>query len=178
MIAKIGDLLVWDNLSCHHALAVLKKLEEAGITVVFTPSKISWLISLLDNQIFANVKNRYRKWVDSRYGDFTQEEKQDAIFSIFESLRGSKELQSSFFKCGFPLYHLEVPQLQKGKLIREQLVNSQFVFSKQSIDLYRFNRIPILHHIWTRRLQALLIHTLYCSDIIIITQVVCILFKY
>jgi hypothetical protein len=42
LVASYGDILVLDNLSAHKVIGVLRELQEGGITVLFTPSRMAW----------------------------------------------------------------------------------------------------------------------------------------
>ncbi len=43
-IAKEGDILVVDNLKSHYSVFVLDRFRSAGITVIFTSSRLAYLV--------------------------------------------------------------------------------------------------------------------------------------
>ncbi len=68
-VASGGDILLMDNLNSHHSIFVLDPhLRATGITVLFTSAGHAYLVSPLDNFIFAFMKNQWRKWVTNKGG--------------------------------------------------------------------------------------------------------------
>lgn len=77
--ATRGDLLLMDNLNAHKSPVALEKLRVAGVSVLFFPPYMAYLMSPLDNFIFATIKNDYRDWVRQTGGEFSPIDKEDFI---------------------------------------------------------------------------------------------------
>ncbi|KAL9644278.1 hypothetical protein ABK040_005739 [Willaertia magna] len=118
-----GDIVVMDNLRCHHNKTVKKIFEDAGINIVYTPSRLAYLTNSLDNFIFASIKNMYREWRTQNlniYEDF-ENKKEIAIRNIFNSIVESETLFKSMAVCGMPLVSPVQPLLNVNLSIYEQI---------------------------------------------------------
>ncbi len=59
--AASGDILIWDNLSCHKNPNILKFLKDHSIKVLFTPPYSACSLSPLDNSLFSQLKAILRR---------------------------------------------------------------------------------------------------------------------
>ncbi len=166
-IAKDGDILVMDNLKCHHSNEVVKKIRAAGISIIYTPARLAYLVSPLDNFIFGYMKNKWRQWLSSMNGHFTKEEKQEFLFEVFQQVKHSELLMASFMRCGLPSYHPQL-RLDINKPIEQHVNKGQF----SELDTEWYKSSPTAQLMREKRVMTKLYDYLYFADISIICSTV------
>ncbi len=148
-IAKEGDILVIDNLNSHHSVSVLDRLWSSGITLIFIPSRLAYLVSPLDNYIFAYMKNQWRTWFTVKQGIFSKEEKQLFLGQLLRRVTNSELLLSSFMGCGLSMFHPQEVQLDETLPLEKYLTKNQF----SSFDTQWYKSSPLAQMVKGRRLS-------------------------
>ncbi len=164
-IASPGDILVMDNLNSHHSASVLQKLRDADIAVIFTPARLAYLVSPLDNFVFGFMKNQWRAWVSEKRGMFSKDEKQEYLAALLGRVTNSELLLSSFMRCGMPMFHPGEVKLDVELPLEKHVVRGRFT----AFDTLWYRSSDLAQTIRSQRLPCNMYAFLHFVDVVVVT---------
>ncbi len=96
--ASPEDILIMDNLSCHKNKAIVKRLEDRLIKVIYTPPSLACKVSPLDNSLFSQMKAILRQ--KKSFKNFKQKKKgvERALKKI-----SNQQIWNYWKNCGLPV---------------------------------------------------------------------------
>ncbi len=112
--AAPGDLLIWDNLSCHKNSRIVNFLQDHSIKILYIPPYSACQLSPLDNSLFSQLKAILR-----RKKSFQNYQQKRHNVQLALDLITEKQIKKYWFKCGLPIRYW---------FLRNQKSVSAFVF--------------------------------------------------